>query len=189
MSYFREVANAIFTEAKQVGRLYHSSPAQGIKDILDSNELVSFGPCFSGYSGGISLTRDKSLFYNSFFNSGTALILDGDKLSENYRLKPYFYNSEGSRWPDTKNETEEVLVNKRFKPIDNKDPRKDSVPNIKKYIIGIRVLDSFLNKEEVIELYNILKQHNISHVELGNKTISPEELLSNYHYKKKKVAA
>lgn len=179
MSYFREAANAIFNEAKQVGRLYHASPLKGIKAILDSNELVSFGPYGTGYSDGISLTRDKSLFYNG----GTSLILDGDKLSENYRLNPY---SIFSMWPETKTETEVVLVNKRFKPINDEDPREDAVPNIKKYIIGIRVLDSFFNKEELIKLYNILKQHNISHVELGNKTISPEELLSNYHYTKEK---
>ena len=72
------------TEAKQVGKLYHAALLQKADKICDSDML--------GVNGHSFFTRDKNFnivahHYNKVYFS-VRFTVDGDKLSENYKINP-----------------------------------------------------------------------------------------------------
>lgn len=81
MSKYREIVLEALQEAKQVGNLYHNTPA--LKEILESNELIGY------YSVGLSFDTKEGWFNDRDWhqNSYYTLIFDGDKLSETNNLK------------------------------------------------------------------------------------------------------
>lgn len=76
----------ILKEAKQVGYIYHFTTLSNIEKIIKSNKIEK------GKEGYVSLTRDFQLpNYNGYFNSGEYIVritIDGNKLSENTKIKP-----------------------------------------------------------------------------------------------------
>jgi len=85
----------LLKEAKQVGTLYHFTSFDSLKNILQSNTIKgSWGN--EGVKGKyVSTTRDKNL-WKTDPNLGAeelqvALVLDGDKLSNKYKIRPYAY--------------------------------------------------------------------------------------------------
>jgi hypothetical protein len=75
-------------ERKQVGTLYHFTDPVSIFHILNSGKLIS------DRSGYISFTRDKNFYKMTTtlaFHPVVALIIDGDKLSDKYKITPYDY--------------------------------------------------------------------------------------------------
>lgn len=80
MSKFRSIVENILTEAKQVGILYHNTP--NLYGILKSNKLEGY------FSIGISFDKHEGWFNDRGWNNFSyfTLILNGDKLSENYKL-------------------------------------------------------------------------------------------------------
>lgn len=118
-------------EAKQVGILYHLTNLDGMEYILRDNKLRR------GSYEGISFTRNKMLnFYigspvNLFFK----LIINGDKLSEKYKLEPYKYHA-NDKGIDFRKEAEELI-------------RASEISNISKYIKGIAfIYDNFERREK-----------------------------------------
>ena len=81
MSKYRKIVLEALQEAKQVGTLYHNTPA--LKEILESNELIGY------YSVGLSFDTKEGWFNDRDWhqNSYYTLIFDGDKLSETNNLK------------------------------------------------------------------------------------------------------
>lgn len=81
MSKYKEIVLETLQEAKQVGTLYHNTPA--LKEILESNELIGY------YSVGLSFDTKEGWFNDRDWhqNSYYTLIFDGDKLSETNNLK------------------------------------------------------------------------------------------------------
>lgn len=81
MSKYREIVLETLQEAKQVGILYHNTPA--LKEILESNKLIGY------YSVGLSFDTKEGWFNDRDWhqNSYYTLIFDGDKLSETNNLK------------------------------------------------------------------------------------------------------
>lgn len=81
MSKYREIVLEALQEAKQVGTLYHNTPA--LKEILESNKLIGY------YSVGLSFDTKEGWFNDRDWhqNSYYTLIFDGDKLSETNNLK------------------------------------------------------------------------------------------------------
>lgn len=76
-------------ESKQVGILYHHTSFSNLIRILKSNSLVI------GRTGKISFTRSKNFLRSATVGLGgvgAELILDGDKLSNNYKITPYKYH-------------------------------------------------------------------------------------------------
>jgi len=75
----------LLNEGKQVGTLYHFTSLSGGENIIKSNILKPINYDF------ISLTRDKNLYKTSDHIEGglVRLTLDGDKLSNNFKIKPY----------------------------------------------------------------------------------------------------
>lgn len=117
-------------EAKQVGTLYHLTNLDGMEYILRDNKLRR------GQYEGISFTRNKMLnsYVGSPVNLFFKLIIDGDKLSEKYKLEPYKYHA-NDRSIDFRKEAEELV-------------RVNEISNISKYIKGIAfIYDNFELRE------------------------------------------
>ena len=83
------------TEGKQVGTLYHYTSADGLKGILQSNSIRASKEYYLGNDiYFVSFTRNKN-----FHKKGSAfdvkmdyrITLDGDKLSNKYKIKPFAY--------------------------------------------------------------------------------------------------
>jgi hypothetical protein len=116
-------------EGKQVGKIYHFTRKDSLKNILNSNKLLgSFQYELNNGKEiwGISTTRNKNLFYD---NTDVRITLDGDKISDNYQIIPRDYWGGEYNIPDnpqTIDEDEELIIT----------PKK-YIDNINKYILDI----------------------------------------------------
>jgi len=69
-----------YTEAKQVGILYHFTEISQLPKILNLNKI--------GFNRGVSFTRDKYFMKHQRIGIGikdACLVIDGDKLSHRYK--------------------------------------------------------------------------------------------------------
>lgn len=163
MSKFRKIVenivnnsvNNMLLEAKQVGLLYHSTTTDGLKAILTSNKMTSY------QHRGIAFSSDKMEFFGEY---PVELVVDGNKLSENYkvtRLQPDFYevNVVGRGKKPlylTGDEDHDDELYHQMTPDD--DPHV--VNNIKNYIVGFVVNKAYCEtQEEVQELYKIINTY------------------------------
>ena len=124
-------------EGKQVGLLYHVTSPQRLEKILSSNTLK--GSLLDFYGGkdfiGISTTRNKNFLYNQ---NQIQIVLDGDKISNNYKIMPYDYwgrSYDLPKNPQARDEDEEVIKVGR-----------DGLKDIKKYIVKINDFTDSLNE-------------------------------------------
>lgn len=125
-------------EAKQVGTLYHvCSLKDYIKYILPHDQLSSSGQYYNYLYGGnnyVSFTRDQRFVIDTRDEEYSfvfiQLVVDGNKLSENYKVAPYndFAYTKGGKLKDnedpTRREMEECV--------------KGPIKNISKYIKEVR---------------------------------------------------
>ena len=115
-------------EAKQVGILYHYTENWLLEQIIDSNML----------EGPVSFTRSKDKETVFWIGAECSLVVDGDKLSNNYKIRPYqSYDEEGNYF----DEMEERVDN--------------DITNLDKYLIKVILYES----DQKIE--NLLKEKNI----------------------------
>ncbi len=117
-------------ENKQVGLLYHFTNLSSLNKILDENKM--YGSFMYEENEielfGVSTTRNKNLNYDSQKNN-IRITLNGDKLSNNYKIKPRDYWNREYNVPDnpqTIDEDEEVILTP-----------KGYIGNIKNYITSI----------------------------------------------------
>ena len=135
--------NDLLQEAKQVGTLYKYLSFKRAINALNSNELKG-----SKEAGGISLTRNSEYWRHSLYagkdvdgkpthsvqSSGldnllsVGFELDGDKISENYKIKPTVDPEARATTPS----------NPRFEAEEKIDSM--SLKNLKKYLKRIRVI-------------------------------------------------
>jgi 8-oxo-dGTP pyrophosphatase MutT (NUDIX family) len=94
--YYDNLAQVEISEAKQRGTLYHYTPLHKLQKIVESNVLKAKDtpigqPGNAQFKKSVSLTRDKNFHtdYKMIGGLGARIILDGDKLSENYKIVPY----------------------------------------------------------------------------------------------------
>jgi hypothetical protein len=80
----------ILKEAKQVGILYHYTENWLLEKIIESNTLLA----------PISFTRSKDKKTVSWIDAEVALVIDGDKLSTKYKIRPYQDRDEEGRFFD-----------------------------------------------------------------------------------------
>ena len=133
----------LLKEAKQVGVLYHFTDFNLLKNILTQNIMIgSFGN--QDVKGRyISTTRDKN-FYKSEPNLGAeelqaALIFDGDKISNKYKIRPYAY--EPYRYFDRSGaEAEELILL----------PGRD-FKDVKSYLLGVLLLEPNKSIESLLQ--------------------------------------
>ena len=85
-------------EAKQVGTIYHVCNLDSLKHILKTNTIESSGKWYNHLYHGdefVSFTRDQYMIPNdglSYLTSQNILfqiVVNGNKLSENYKIGPY----------------------------------------------------------------------------------------------------
>jgi len=116
-------------ESKQVGSLYHVTNPQGLKNILKTNTLKGSSISWDGGDTeffGISTTRNKNFFYDG---NQIQIVLDGDKISNNYKIKPYDYwgrDYDIPNQPQIRDEDEEIII-----------VGEEGLKNIKTYILKI----------------------------------------------------
>jgi len=118
----------VLSEGYQFGVLYHYTEEWQLEKIIQSNLL----------KGPTSLTRSQDSFVKDFMGNVPIIVLDQDKLRNNYKIRPYqSYDDEGR----SEDEMEEVI--------------DKNITNLDKYIIKI-----ILPKPNP-ELESLLKEKNI----------------------------
>ncbi len=144
----------ILNEAKQVGSLYHYTSADGLKNILQSNQLKSSEEEYMGNDlNFISFTRNKNFHKKGQkFNVKTdyRITLDGDKLSDRYKIKPFAYipgwNYTDNWEYDWLEDEPESVVRDFFNATGDYDEQEEriwfkqpgqSINDIKKYILAV----------------------------------------------------
>jgi hypothetical protein len=150
----KPVVKESLNEGKQVGTLYHYTSKDGLKGILKSNSIKASEEY---YLGGeiyyISFTRNKNFHKKGMkFNVKTdyRITLDGDKLSNRYKIQPFAYIpgwSYEDSWEYEWLEDEDEQTRRDFfnatGDYDEQEERiyfKDEngeIPNIKNYIITV----------------------------------------------------
>ena len=134
-----------YTEAKQVGILYHFTKISQLPKILNTNTIGR------NTNGRVSFTRDKYFMKHQRIGIGikdACLVIDGDKLSHRYKLEPYDYfggDEPGSNeipfddYEHTSHKgTYDEQAERTIKPIND----------IKNYIIKIKLLKRSLDAYE-----------------------------------------
>lgn len=82
----------LLQEAKQVGTIYHHTIYYNASNIVGTNKLCSSNAPFKDGTYGISFTRDRAFHSKFTSNEGGSqcrFVIDGDKLSQNYKIRPY----------------------------------------------------------------------------------------------------
>ena len=88
---------SVVTEAKQVGTLYHVCTMDAIAKFIAPNDTLSSSGRYKnfilGRNDAVSFTRDKSFVVHTRRNSGACMLIrfavNGDKLSDKYKVTPY----------------------------------------------------------------------------------------------------
>lgn len=144
----------MMNEAKQVGTVYHFTTPENFKDIIKTDRIIGFTdsmPYTSPTKGprrqtrqhtgvrGVSLTRNKDFYKDKNYNllglafqgpsqATIRIALNGDKLSQRYKIIPfrYFYDfSKGDKsYGFTADESESRVIT-------------NYISNISKYIIAV----------------------------------------------------
>ena len=130
MSSFLEkiLKESLLFESKQVGTLYHFTNFEKIIPILITNKLLPHLKYSSKENlQGVSLSRSKSFIPNGHVKTSVRIALDGNKISNKYKIIPYkeFRNIE---------ENEEFILT-----------NNEGLTNLKNYILSI---DIFPENEE-----------------------------------------
>jgi hypothetical protein len=124
----KEEIRKVLSEGYQFGVLYHYTEEWQLEKIIQSNLL----------KGPTSLTRSQDSFVKDFMGNVPIIVLDQDKLRNNYKIRPYqSYDDEGR----SEDEMEEVI--------------DKNITNLDKYIIKIILPNS--NPE----IESLLKEKNI----------------------------
>jgi hypothetical protein len=153
-------------ESKQIGVLYHYTTLHNLFRILNSNILK-----YSSNHDSISFTRDKNAYKSIARRYACRIVIDGDKLSNNYKIKPYqdYYDSNIKiKIPD---EQEERIINK-------------NINDIKKYILYVDLFE--YNVDEELSLYNNYELSNFFGLQELNINDLKEIIEDNYKIKTRK---
>ena len=142
-------------EAKQVGDIYHFT------GVLDKNgnrylmKILNSGYLKPNEDNQISTTRNKKVdvypFIGHIPDYIARLTLDGNKISNNYKIKPFYFDNQGDPAYLAKDEFEEqIITNGKNFPI---------YPYLKK--VDLFVKDK--EEEEVNKVIDFLDEKNINY--------------------------
>lgn len=118
----------LLNEGKQVGILYHFTDMSSLIKILETNILKASNKFEKGKPPTVSLTRDKLGDIGGVGGTGTKTVrisIDGDKLSNKYKITPYNYYSNYPDYKEAEDEMEEIV--------------QGDIKNIIDYIIEVRI--------------------------------------------------
>ena len=164
------ITDYIINESKQVGLLYHWTSFISAYKIVKTNYIKSANRSIRDDAKtinrenefGVSFTRDKTFHKDNskFYPMEACIIIDGDKLSNNYKLFPYNDFFAGIDKPKYKSAKESDEMETRT----NK-----SINDIKKYIVRIELYDNVSGASEKEQLdfikwaapyYNVYNEFN-----------------------------
>ena len=166
-------------EAKQVGTIYHFTKPENIIYLIDKNRQAEYGLEifeFFSMSGNFSTTRNASLtsdFTHPILSAkkgySVRISLDGDKISNKYKIKPIrglndndfdVFGKNKERVPLKWGEDEEVIIG-------NNKKKDESTFKLKDYILQIDIIylpntnkEDTHNYRDYIE--QIVKQNGLS---------------------------
>jgi len=149
------------SEAKQVGNIYHFTYISNMLLILKNNKLESTWS-LDTENFSISFTRNKNFKKSNYIVKvprECALVLDGDKLSENYRIYPieYYYTQRGiGIHPEAKESEERISFN-----------TQRDIENIKNYILSIILYPNEYKKTKFYRKYKWSFDELVSEIEKG----------------------
>jgi hypothetical protein len=132
-------------ESKQVGILYHFTPLSNLKRIIETQFL------FANDEQQISTTRHANMDILPLYSntpdinkSLARIMLDGDKISTKYKIRPFSYDSDGKKGDLGE---EQIIVDGGRFPL---------IPYLKR-------IDIFLNKKEKVnpKILELLEKVNI----------------------------
>ena len=161
------------TEAKQVGILYHYTSLENLIKITKTNMLRPFE------YDGISFTRDKHFHkVNRSADSDSVekecrIVLDGNKLSHRYKIRPYNYFGTVDYNPSK----DIKLYYKHIPPMDEQEELiREPIRNLNPYVIKIQIF-----KVAIEEAYDNGWFEDGVYIEVP----TPEDLISflSQHYK------
>jgi hypothetical protein len=112
----------ILNEARQVGTLYYFGPYRRLSRLIDNNFILT-----STIQPFVSFTRNKTMVSDTITNE-TRIAIDGDKLSQKYKITPFAHTSAGYGRSSTDEAEERIDLKKYPKGID-----------ISKAILGIEI--------------------------------------------------
>lgn len=148
----KEEIQKILSEGKQIGTLYHFTNSESLLDILTTNTLLAtFGDygktTHKAISGpNISFTRSPNRYnFPIAEDADCVLVIDGDKLSNNYKIIPY------SEQEAEFDEMEERVYNK-------------NITNLNKYLLKVIMFEDnkhVFGEDIWNECVNLLKEKNI----------------------------
>lgn len=105
----------VLREAKQVGTLIHSTSYKSAISIMKDGFVLKSGAVQSTNYDNlkyISFTRDLEGWHGG---SGVNFIVNGDKLSEKYKIAPYEYNPDDEIYEGNSSEQEERIDASKYK--------------------------------------------------------------------------
>jgi len=159
-------------EAKQAGVLYHYTLLDYLVSIVNDNALKALGTTTFGPI--ISFTRDKNFHKVKRHIMGTEcrIVIDGDKLSNNYKITPIAEKDFRRNTNDTESEERITFIS-----------RNDEIKNLDKYIISYDIfLDKVLDDEDAISMLLYLRKDfakkrilNVNYY-MNNKLLSNDEV-------------
>lgn len=149
-----DILNEI-NEAKQVGDVYHFTPIlnrDGNKYLL---KMLNSGYIRPNENNQISTTRNKKVdvepFMGDYPDYLARLTFDGDKISNKYKIRPFYFEPQGGPAYKEKFEFEEQIVtNGKNFPI---------YPYLKK--VDLFIMDT--EEEEVNKVIDLLNKKNINY--------------------------
>ena len=165
----------LYNEAKQIGTLYHVCTLDAyLNYILPTDTLKASGNYKNhlyNSNNYISFTRDKRFVVTTYKTTSAdiliQLVIDGDKLSENYKITPYndfAYSYDYMNKDNPKNREKEEVV-------------KGPIKNISKYIKQVNIIFSIgYNIEHCERLLNVLEPHrkelsDVTYINIGQSPI------------------
>lgn len=132
------------TEAKQVGDLYHFTPLSNLRNILSTRLLYPNDE--KAISTSVRPNMSTRGFQDMQARSIARIMLDGDKISNKYKIRPFAYSGGGDGDHEDLGE-EQILTNGEKFPF---------IPYLKR-------IDIFLNKKDKVDpkILGLLEKANI----------------------------
>jgi hypothetical protein len=141
MNFNKKVFDKYIIAAKQVGILYHHTSYSKALSILSMDHIkASYG---EGSEGFVSTTRNKNLLKQSTLGLGgvgAVFVLDGNKLSNNYKIVPWKYSAGPDASAVGDEDEERIMGTKRS--------NLARITNIKSYIIEIKLYETYFDKNK-----------------------------------------
>ena len=162
-----------YTEGKQVGVIYHYTSFGFLLGILTANQIGKGISTAGRLHTPISFTRDKHFHKATrigVLTDNARIVLDGDRIANNYKIEPYDY------WRDPKRNR--YTINDLPKHQEEYDEKEEKMwtplQNLDRYIIKIELF-----KEKLDDMFHYLydkDRHGVTmYIGLDNYKTFPTE--------------